>query len=199
MWRRVSGRNAPAAARRCSGIAPAVATGDSISTAAARRSGRGSLRQCPQDSRRTARCGCVVKSAIGALSEACGEVPSLPGGVLVGPGEVSKTPGQKTYTNDPNTEECTPKQLTLAPVAENCSNTVVGDVGVGQAPVGPGVLYGATQRECCVNCSALSTCRTWVYATEHHKAGTCWLLASAGTLLRKSDRISGGDLKPHAP
>ena len=100
---------------------------------------------------------------------------------------------------DPNTEKCIPKQLTLALAAENCSTTVVGDAGVGQAPVGPGVLYGATQQECCANCSALSACRTWVYANEHHKAGTCWLLASAGTLLRKSDRISGGDLTPHAP
>jgi alpha-glucosidase (family GH31 glycosyl hydrolase) len=97
---------------------------------------------------------------------------------------------------DPNTEKCVPK-LALA-VAENCSATV-GDAGSGQPPVGPGVRYGATQQECCANCSALSTCRTWVYATEHHKAGTCWLLASAGTLLRKSDRISGGDLTPHAP
>ena len=102
---------------------------------------------------------------------------------------------------DPNTEKCIPKQLTLAPVAENlnCSAIVVGDAGPGQPPVGPGILYDTTQQECCANCSALSACRTWVYATEHHKAGTCWLHASAGTLLRKSDRISGGDLTPHAP
>eukprot|EP01043_Picozoa_sp_COSAG02_P010490 COSAG02_NODE_369_length_23680_cov_36.650609_11_plen_646_part_00 len=97
---------------------------------------------------------------------------------------------------DPNTEKCIPKLPPLVQ-AENCT-AAVGDAGQGQQPVGPGIIYGATQQECCTNCSALSTCRTWVYATKHHKAGTCWLLASAGTLLRKSDRISGGDLTPHA-
>ena len=67
------------------------------------------------------------------------------------------------------------------------------------ARVGPGVVYGVSQQECCANCSALSECRTWVYATEPHKEGTCWLLASAGKISKKSDRVSGGDLTPHAP
>jgi hypothetical protein len=86
---------------------------------------------------------------------------------------------------DPSTETCKPKFTTPEnPVAaaENCSATVIGDAGQGQRDVG--VRYGATQQECCGNCSALSSCRTWVYATEHHKAGTCWLKASAGAVLR---------------
>ena len=97
---------------------------------------------------------------------------------------------------DPNVEKCKATAALAAP--DNCTATV-GDAGPGQPRVGPGVVYGVSQQECCANCSALSECRTWVYATEHHKEGTCWLLASAGKISKKSDRISGGDLTPHAP
>eukprot|EP01047_Picozoa_sp_COSAG01_P080689 COSAG01_NODE_15786_length_1300_cov_1.204829_1_plen_433_part_11 len=50
---------------------------------------------------------------------------------------------------------------------------------------------GATQMDCCGNCTAKQECKAWVYQPSRQ---LCWLMATAGGLKKRDDRVSGGDV-----
>jgi hypothetical protein len=53
----------------------------------------------------------------------------------------------------------------------------------------------ATQAQCCGACTSHAACKSWIYDP---KAGACWLMGGAASLVPAHDRVSGGDITGHA-
>lgn len=94
--------------------------------------------------------------------------------------------------------------------AVNCSAHAGEDFAESIRVKGSGAYFnGTTAAGCCDSCTnhvdpgtGEPDCLSWTYAPlaqPPHPTGSCWLLARVGTVQKRANRISGGQMSPPSP